>query len=288
MISPTVAVRRVVTVPDPPALPDLTSLLDLAVGLARDAGALLLQGRASARSDVATKTSATDMVTDMDRASEALITDGLARARPDDGILAEEGTSRDGSSGVRWVIDPLDGTTNYLYGHPTFAVSIAAEVGGRTVVGVVASPAHDEMFTAVAGGGAFATGGWSFGDGRRLTVSGATDLSASLVATGFSYVAERRAAQGRTVSGLLPLVRDVRRLGAAALDLCWVASGRVDAYYEAGLQPWDLAAGALIAAEAGASVVGLDGPVPHSGSVLAATPALVEPLRRLLIEPVQP
>jgi len=284
-------------VPDPPAVPDATSLsgltdlpglLDLAVGLARDAGALLLEGRRSARSDVATKTSATDMVTDMDRASEALITDGLARARPDDGILAEEGTSREGSSGVRWVIDPLDGTTNYLYGHPTFAVSIAAEIGGRTVVGVVASPAHDEMFTAVAGGGAFATGGWSFGDGRRLTVSGATDLAGSLVATGFSYVAERRAAQGGIVSRLLPLVRDVRRLGAAALDLCWVASGRVDAYYEAGLQPWDLAAGALIAAEAGASVVGLDGPVPQSGSVLAATPALVEPLRRLLIDPVAP
>jgi len=275
-------------VSDRPSPPDLSDLLDLALRLARDAGALLLEGRASARSDVATKTSATDMVTDMDLASEALITEGLMRARPDDGILAEEGTSRSGSSGVRWVIDPLDGTTNYLYGHPTFAVSIAAEVDGRTVVGVVASPAHGEMFTAVAGGGAHASGGWSFGGGERLAVSGATELASALVATGFSYVAERRAAQGRIVSRLLPSVRDVRRLGAAALDLCWVACGRVDAYYETGLQPWDLAAGALIAAEAGASVVGLDGPVPHSGSVLAASPALTDSLRRLLIEPVAP
>ncbi|MDQ6797481.1 MAG: inositol monophosphatase [Actinomycetota bacterium] len=264
--------------------PDLTVLLELSTRLATDAGALLLEGRASVQADAATKTSATDMVTDMDRASEALIVDGLIRARPHDGILAEEGSSRSGSSGVRWVIDPLDGTTNYLYGHPTFAVSIAAELDGRTVVGVVAAPAHDEMFRAVIGGGAFATGGRSFGDGRRLAVSGATDLATSLVATGFSYVAEKRAGQGRTLGRLLPLVRDVRRLGAAALDLCWVACGRVDAYYESGLQPWDLAAGALIAAEAGAGVVGLDGPVPGSGSVLAATPDLIGPLRRLLVD----
>ncbi len=266
----------------PPDAPDLNALVELAARLATDAGALLLDGRASVRADEATKTSATDMVTDMDRASEALIVDGLIRARPDDEILAEEGSARRGSSGVRWVIDPLDGTTNYLYGHPTFAVSIAAELDGRTVVGVVGAPAHGELFRAVAGGGAFATGGRAFGHQARLGVSGATDLATSLVATGFSYVAERRTAQGRVLSRLLPKVRDVRRLGAAALDLCWVACGRVDAYYEAGLQPWDLAAGALIAAEAGASVVGLDGPVPSSGSVLAATPALVEPLRHLL------
>ncbi len=268
----------------PSELPDLTALVELAVGLATDAGALLLDGRASVQADIATKTSATDMVTDMDRASEALIVEGLIRARPDDGILAEEGSSRDGSTGVRWVIDPLDGTTNYLYGHPTFAVSIAAEFDGHTVVGVVAAPAHDEMFRTVVGGGAFATGGRSFGEGRRLAVSGATDLATCLVATGFSYVAERRTTQGRLLSRVLPLVRDVRRLGAAALDLCWVACGRVDAYYEAGLQPWDLAAGALIAAEAGAGVVGLDGPVPGSGSVLAATPALIDPLRNLLVD----
>ena len=256
---------------------DLDTLLDLATGLARDAGALLVDGQASLRVDVATKTSATDMVTDMDRASEALVVEGLARARPDDAILAEEGASRDGSSGVRWVIDPLDGTTNYLYGNPGYAVSIAAEVDGTGVVGVVFDPSRDELFSAATGRGARC-------NGEEVAVSGATDLAQSLVATGFSYLPERRASQARLLIGVLPVVRDIRRLGAATLDLCWVACGRVDAYYESGLQPWDLAAGAVIAGEAGAGVEGLDGPVPHSGSVLAATPALIEPLRRLLRE----
>jgi len=256
--------------------PDLESLAALATGLARRAGDLLLGGQASLRSDVTTKTSSTDMVTDMDRASEALIVEGLVKARPDDAILGEEGASRGGDSGVRWVIDPLDGTTNYMYGQPSFAVSIAAEVDGRAVVGVVNDPSRDECFTATAGGGAFV-------NGERLAVSGATDLSAALVATGFSYVAERRAVQGRLVARVLPAVRDIRRHGAASLDLCWVACARVDAYYESGLQPWDLAAGAVIAAEAGAVVEDLDGPLPESGSVLAATPALAVPLRALVM-----
>ena len=275
--------------PPAPAEPDLDALLDLAVGLARDAGALLLEGRTTLRSDVGTKTSATDMVTDMDRASEALIVDGLAQARPDDGIVAEEGSASDGSSGVVWVIDPLDGTTNYLYGHPTFAVSIAARAGGRTLVGVVAVPAQDELYSATVGGGATRTSvrGGS-GPAQRLTASDATDLGTSLIATGFSYVAERRAAQARVLARVLPMVRDVRRVGAAAVDLCWVASGRVDAYYEAGLQPWDLAAGALIAAEGGATVQGWNGPLPESGSVIAAAPALIDPLRRLLGPPPDP
>ncbi|MGI9022618.1 MAG: inositol monophosphatase family protein [Acidimicrobiales bacterium] len=266
--------------------PELPSLLELAVDLARDAGTLLLAGRDSLRSDVGTKSSATDMVTDMDRASEALIVDGLARARPDDGIVAEEGSATDGTSGVVWVIDPLDGTTNYLYGHPTFAVSIAARAAGRTVVGVVAVPAQDELYAAAAGRGATRTAiGSEHGKAERLSASDSTELATSLVATGFSYVAERRAAQGRLLARVLPMVRDVRRVGAAAVDLCWVASGRVDAYYESGLQPWDLAAGALIAAEAGATVEGWDGPLPESGSVLAGAPALIGPLRRLLGPP---
>ena len=274
-------------VPDPADLPDLPGLLELAIGLARDAGALLLEGRESLRSDVATKTSTTDMVTDMDRASEALIVDGLAEARPDDGIVAEEGSASVGTSGVVWVIDPLDGTTNYLYGHPTFAVSIAARAGGRTLVGVVAVPAQDELYAGTAGGGA--TAGSSARDAprpaERLTASRATDLGTSLVATGFSYVAEKRAVQGQVVARVLPKVRDVRRVGAAAVDLCWVACGRVDAYYESGLQPWDLAAGALIAAEAGATVEGWDGPLPESGSVVAGASALIDPLRHLIGPP---
>ena len=254
---------------------DLARLLDLAAGLAGDAAALLRDGAQGRRSDVATKTSATDMVTDMDRASEALIVEGLAKARPDDAVLGEEGASRPGSSGVRWVIDPLDGTTNYMYGHVGYAVSIAAEVDGRAVVGVVADASRGELFTATAGGGAHR-------DGQPITVSGASDLSSALIATGFSYRAERRARQALLLRTLLPAVRDLRRVGAASLDLCSVACGRVDAYYEAGLQPWDLAAGALVAAEAGAAVEGLDGPVPESGSALAATPDLIGPLRDLL------
>ena len=254
---------------------DLARLLDLAVGLASDAASLLRDGAEGRRSDVTTKTSATDMVTDMDRASEALIVEGLAKARPDDAVLGEEGASRPGASGVRWVIDPLDGTTNYMYGHVGYAVSIAAEVGGRAVVGVVADASRGELFTAAAGGGAHR-------DGERVTVSGLSDLSSALVATGFSYLPERRARQALLLRTVLPAVRDVRRVGAASLDLCSLACGRVDAYYEAGLQPWDLAAGALIAAEAGAAVEGLDGPVPESGSVVAATPALIGPLRDLL------
>ena len=257
---------------------DLDALLDLATGLARDAGALLLDGRASARVDgasVVTKTSATDLVSDMDRASEKLVVEGLARARPQDAILAEEGASREGSSGVRWVIDPLDGTTNYLYGHPAWGVSIAAEVDGKGVVGVVYDPTRDELFSGVVGRGAAC-------NGEKVVPSEASDLSQSLVATGFSYLPERRARQARILATLLPAVRDIRRMGAATLDLCWVACGRVDAYYESGLQPWDLAAGAVIAAAAGARVEGLEGPIPESGSALAATSALLEPLRTLL------
>jgi myo-inositol-1(or 4)-monophosphatase len=254
---------------------ELAPLLDLAVELARGAAGLLRDAAQGRRSDVTTKTSGTDMVTDMDRASEALIVEGLARARPDDAVLGEEGASRPGSSGVRWVIDPLDGTTNYMYGHVGYAVSIAVEVEGQAVVGVVADASRDELFTATAGGGAHR-------DGEVIAVSGATDLSSALVATGFSYLPERRADQARVLRTVLPAVRDVRRVGAASLDLCSLACGRVDAYYEVGLQPWDLAAGAVIAAEAGAAVEGLDGPVPESGSVLAATPELIGPLRDLL------
>lgn len=252
---------------------DLPELLALAVGLARDAGALLLDGQASVRADVGTKSSLTDMVSDMDRASEELIVSGLLWHRPDDGILGEEGASRPGTSGVRWVIDPLDGTTNYLYGQPCFAVSIAAEVDGRAVVGVVADPSLDEVFTATAGGGAHL-------NDQPLAVSGATDLATALVATGFSYVPERRAAQGALAARVLPLVRDIRRYGAAALDLCWVACARVDAYWESDVKPWDIAAGGLIAAEAGAVVEATDDVAPLS--VFASTPALAAPLAALL------
>jgi myo-inositol-1(or 4)-monophosphatase len=248
---------------------DPSELLALATALAEDAGRLLLDGLGRALTDVETKSSGTDMVTEIDRASERLIADGLHAARPDDGILGEEGSAREGSSGVRWVVDPLDGTTNYLYGHPVFAVSIAAEVGGVPTVGVVCMPALRELFSAVRGRGATC-------NGRPVRVSGHDELGTALIATGFSYVAGRRARQAGLLTDVLPRVRDIRRDGAAAVDLCWVACGRVDAFYEAGLQPWDAAAGALIAAEAGA-VVHTDGDL-----LIASTPAIADPLRALV------
>lgn len=254
-----------------------TALLDLAVDIAGAAADLLVDGLTRTRTTVDTKTTGTDMVTEMDRASERLIVDRILTARPDDGILGEEGTDRAGSSGVRWIVDPIDGTTNYLYGHPGFSVSIAVEVDGVIEVGVVHDPLHNEVFTASRGAGAHR-------NGRPISVSTETRLAHSLVATGFSYEPERRRRQATVLAELLPQVRDIRRMGAASVDLCSVACGRVDAYYERGLQPWDHAAGALIAREAGALVGDLAGADPDVEFCLAAPPALFDRLRTLLEE----
>ena len=243
--------------------------------MGRAAGALLLDGLGGHHTAISTKTSRTDMVSEMDRAAEALIVDQLLAARPDDAILAEEGSARDGTTDVRWVIDPLDGTTNYLYAHPRWSVSIAAEVRGQVVAGVVADPSVDEVFTATLGGGAFC-------NGAPIHQSGKDDLATALVGTGFAYLRERRAEQAAALTSVLPTVRDIRRSGVASLDLCWVACGRLDAYYEIGLQPWDVAAGALIAAEAGAAVSGAHGGPPSGASVLAAAPGIAGPLLSLL------
>ena len=255
--------------------PDLDDLLELARRAAVAAGALLADSPAGDRRGVETKTSRTDMVSEMDRAAESLIVATLCDARPDDSILAEEGASRSGTSGVRWVIDPLDGTTNYLYGLPAFTVSIAAEVDGELAVGAVHDVARGETFTAARGRGARC-------NGERLHTSGADDLATALVATGFSYSAARRAWQGAVVSRVVGEVRDIRRVGAASLDLCWVAAGRLDAYWERTLQHWDFAAGAVIAAEAGAWVGGVDGGAVSGESVVAAAPLLAEPLLAVL------
>jgi myo-inositol-1(or 4)-monophosphatase len=257
--------------------PDPDALLDLAVGLAAQASALLVEGLARARTTVDTKSTGTDMVTEMDRASERLLVDGILAARPDDGVLGEEGTDRAGTSGVRWVLDPLDGTTNYLYGHSGFAVSIGVQVDGRSVAAVVDDPLHGDVFTATLGGGARR-------NGRPVHVSDERHLDRALVATGFSYVPERRRLQAQVVEAVIPQIRDIRRMGAAAVDLCSVACGRVDAYYERGLQPWDHAAGALIAREAGAVVGHLDGSTEDDDFILAAPPALWEPLQAVLAE----
>lgn len=255
---------------------DLDALRRLAETTAAETAELLRSGLGRARTQVDTKSTGTDMVTEMDRAAEAHIVERLLGARPDDGILGEEGTDRTGTSGVRWVVDPLDGTTNYLYELPGFAVSIAAELDGEVAVGVVHDVVRDECFSAVRGGGATR-------NGQVVRASELTDPALALVATGFSYDAARRARQAEVLVEVLPRVRDVRRFGAAAVDLCSVACGRVDAYYERGLAPWDLAAGGLIAAEAGAVVRTFPGVGPGSHGVVAAAPGVADRLFSLVM-----
>lgn len=254
---------------------DLDALHHLAAVVAEEAGTYLLDAIDRQRTAVTTKSSPTDMVSEMDRAAESRITTLITQERPDDGLLGEEGASGAGTSGIRWVIDPLDGTTNYLYRLPAWAVSVAAEDAEGALVGAVFDPSQAELFTAIRGVGAWC-------NGRPLLVAGTETLATALVATGFSYQPDERRSQAQALVEILPAVRDIRRVGAAALDLCWVAAGRVDAYFERGLQPWDLAAGGLIAREAGAWVGSFDGGPPRPGSVVASAPHLREPLLDLL------
>ncbi|MGH3662500.1 MAG: inositol monophosphatase family protein [Micromonosporaceae bacterium] len=255
-------------------------LLGLAVELARTAGQRAVEMRDTAISQVSTKSTPTDVVTAADRAVEALILDSLRQRRPHDDVLGEETGSHQRAAQeagrVRWVLDPIDGTVNYLYGIPYYGVSLAVEVEGEVVAGVVRNPVSGEEWTAVRGEGAYR-------QGRRLVASQVTDLSQTLVATGFGYQPARRAHQAQVVASLLEEVRDIRRLGAAALDLCHVAEGRVDAFYEKGLAPWDLAAGGLIAAEAGVLVTGLRGERPGALMTLAAPPSVHQKLHDRLV-----
>ncbi|MGR6318039.1 inositol monophosphatase family protein [Micromonospora soli] len=259
--------------------PTPRELLEIAVAVARDAAATAQRMRAEGVSVAATKSTVTDVVTAADRAVERQVLDALRKHRPDDAVLGEEYGAGAGDpaaeSGVRWVIDPIDGTVNYLYGLPYCAVSLAAEVDGEVVAGVVRNVATGDEWTATAGGGA-----WR--EEERLGCSTETDLGQALVATGFGYDAGRRAHQARVVAELIPHVRDIRRMGAAALDLCLAAEGKVDAYYEKGLAAWDLAAGGLVAREAGLLVTGLAGRPPGPDLVIAAPPALFEPLHTRL------
>jgi myo-inositol-1(or 4)-monophosphatase len=222
-------------------------LLDLAVQVAVEAAELVRDRRRAGVEVSATKSSPVDIVTEVDRAAERLIFGRLMATRPDDGFLGEEGASSDSTSGVVWVVDPIDGTVNFLYGIPTYAVSIAAVVDGESVAGVVVNVQSGERFTATRGGGAFL-------DGERLRVRTGepVPLSHRLVGTGFNYVAEIKSRQTVAVSAMLHEVRDIRRIGSAALDLCAVACGRYDAFVEEGLNAWDMAAGGLVATEAGA------------------------------------
>lgn len=258
--------------------PTPDELLRVAVEVARQAAGTAARMRAEGVAAVATKSTATDVVTAADRAVEREVVETLGRLRPGDGVLGEEygGQAAAGGPGaVRWIVDPIDGTVNYLYGLPQYAVSLAAEVDGVVVAGVVRNAATGDEWTATLGGGAHR-------DGRRLAGSTETDLRQSLIATGFGYDAARRAHQVTVLAGLITEVRDIRRLGAASLDLCLAAEGLVEAYYEKGLNLWDHAAGGLIAREAGLRVTGLAGAPPGPDLVIAAPPALYDPLHERL------
>lgn len=252
----------------PPTTAHRAEFRRFAEDLARRAGALALEGRRGFTTGKHvthdTKSTATDPVTEFDRAAEALIVDAIRRTYPNDSIVGEEGTDHVGTSGMAWHIDPIDGTVNFIYDLPGWCTSIAVVDQRGSVAGAVYAPATDELYSAARGDGATL-------NGTALSCSTATELSLALVATGFTYAPTTRAAQGARLASLLPVVRDIRRNGSAALDLCMVAGGRVDAYFEEHLHSWDLAAGTLIAEEAGAITSNFgDGPASPTAAVAAA------------------
>lgn len=273
-----------------------SQLLELAITIVRPAADLARRMREEAVHDISTKSTDTDIVTAADRAVERYVVDAIHQARPKDAILGEEygahsaiGVVEQERSNepanepnepnepvVRWILDPIDGTVNYLYNIPEYAVSLAVEVDGTVVAGIVRNIATGKEWTAVADRGAFV-------NGRRLTGSSQKVLGQALVATGFGYDSRRRACQARVLAGLLPKIRDVRRCGAASVDLCMAAEGLVDAYYEKGLNPWDHAAGGLIASEAGLLVTGLSGAMPGPDLLIAAPEALYDELHAELV-----
>ena len=258
-------------------------LLTIATTIALQAGELARRRRSEGIEVAATKSSPVDVVTAADREIEALIRSLIAEARPGDGFFGEESGEATGSSGLTWLVDPIDGTVNYLYGIPHYAVSIAVVEGEpdpltwAALAGAVVNPANGELFTATLGGGA------QLG-GAPIRVAEAVELSQALVATGFSYDSVVRGEQGPVIAGLLSRVRDIRRMGTASLDLCFVASGRTNAYFERRLSPWDHAAGALIAREAGATVKGRDDAAPSRDLILAAHPTVARELESALTQ----
>jgi myo-inositol-1(or 4)-monophosphatase len=245
----------------------VTDLVDLACRAAVEAGDAALAGRRSTTLAPDSKSTATDLVTVFDRQAEARIAGRLAAERPHDAIVGEEGTDRPGTSGVSWFVDPIDGTTNFVYDLPLWSTSVAAGDADGMLAGAVYVPALGELFAAGRGTGATL-------NGRPIRCSDRDDLALALVATGFAYGAARRRAQAAVVAGLIGDVRDVRRLGSAAIDLCFVAAGRYDAYYETGLNSWDAAAGELVAREAGCRTGDFRGGPPVPGELLVAAPAI--------------
>lgn len=263
------------------AVSEAAALAGLARRVATAAGELLLAstGEAARRGlaeEATRKSSRTDLATAADRASEALVRSEILAERPDDAILGEEEGETPGGSGLTWIVDPLDGTTNFVYGFPAWAVSIAVADAAGVLAGVVHDPLRGETFEAIRGGGATC-------NGLPLALTTSPPLAEALVGTGFGYASERRRRQAALLPHLLPAVRDIRRAGSAALDLCWVAAGRLDAYFEAGLKPWDLAAGLLVAGEAGAAHTEIVGPVDVP-TLVVAPPELLSPLGQLLVE----
>ena len=245
--------------------------LALATEAAREAGALLLELRRSPAVGIRSKSSATDLVSEADEQAERAIVTAIGRLRPDDAIVAEEGSGAEGSSGVNWYVDPLDGTINYLYGIPQWSISICCADETGPLAGVVFDPMRDELFSAARGGGAH------LGD-RRLAVTDKRDLASALIATGFGYDAAQRRTQGRIIANMLGDVRDIRRFGSAALDLSWVAASRYDGYFESVEKPWDWMAGAMLVREAGGRVTELDPLDPAFPRIIASGPGIHDEL----------
>lgn len=262
---------------------ELATRLDLAWEIGHLAAQFLLSDRPSDLA-VLTKSTSTDLVSAMDQQSERLIVDRISAAFPDDSLLGEEGAHRIGTSEYKWVIDPLDGTVNYLFGIPLWGVSIGIEIGNSVVAGVVVIPAQGESFVAARGHGS-----WKIDHNPlaidpicRNQIRNTSDIASALVSTGFAYSAERRKAQARVVQGIVGDIADIRRSGAAVVDLCWLACGRTDAYFEYGLNPWDLAAGSVIVREAGGRVGGLTTDDP-TDMMLASCPGIYSRMQEILI-----
>jgi myo-inositol-1(or 4)-monophosphatase len=255
--------------------PQARDLLDLATEIAAKAAVVVERYAAERTFAIETKSSPTDLVTEADREAEALIVREILAARPNDGLLGEEGALREAASGIRWVIDPIDGTTNFVYGIPAYSISIGVERDGQMVAGVVHDVALKEAYTASLGAGAHL-------NGRPIQASSRTDLGSSLWGIGFAYDPHRRDAQARFYDRVMVHIRDVRRMGSAALDLCRVACGQLDGYYEFQLNPWDIAAGGIIVREAGGVTRGFHGYTFEQGYVLASNAALSEPMLAVL------